>query len=62
MLGSDEGIKLGLSGGKAIGNILGNVDVIILGIDVGIEPCSLDGYFGGSNNVNLEGLSLGYSL
>ena len=31
MIGSDEGIKLGLSGGKVIGDILVNVDGITLG-------------------------------
>ena len=33
--GSDEGIKLLCTDGEVIGNILGNVDVIILGLDVG---------------------------
>ena len=35
MLGSDEGIKLLLSGGKVIVTILGYVDGITLGIYVG---------------------------
>ena len=34
MFGSDEGIKMGLSGGKLIGTILVKVDVITLGLDV----------------------------
>ena len=33
--GSYEGIKLGFNDGKVLGTILGNVDGIILGIDVG---------------------------
>ena len=33
--GSDKGIKLGSTDGKVIGNILGNVYVIVLGLDVG---------------------------
>ena len=32
MLGYDEGIKLGLSGGKVLGTIIGNVDEITLGL------------------------------
>ena len=35
VLGSDEGIKLGLSDGKVIDTIIRNVDGITLGIDVG---------------------------
>ena len=35
MLGSDEGIKLRSADGKVFGNVLVNVDEIILGIDVG---------------------------
>ena len=35
VLGSDEVIKLGYTYGKVIGTILGNVDGITLGIDVG---------------------------
>ena len=33
--GSDEGINLGSTDGKVIGTVLGNVDGITLGIDVG---------------------------
>ena len=32
--GSDQGIKLGSTVGKVIGAIIGNLDVIILGLDV----------------------------
>ena len=60
--GSDEGIKLLISGGKVIGAILVNVDGITLGIYVGTEMESLDGSFDGSNYGNLEGLLLGDSL
>ena len=35
VLGSDEGIKLGSTGGKLLGTILGDTDVITLGLDVG---------------------------
>ena len=42
MPGSDEGIKLVLSNSKVLGDILRNVDVIILGIDVVTELVSLD--------------------
>ena len=45
MLGSFEVIKLGLSDGKFFVTILGNLDGIILGIDVGTELGSLDGSF-----------------
>ena len=49
MLGSDEGIKLGYTDGKVFGTILGNVDIITLGIDIGTELGFLDGSFDGSN-------------
>ena len=45
VLGSDEGIKLVLSDCKALGTILGNVDEITLGIDVGTDLGYLDGSF-----------------
>ena len=35
MIGSDEGIKMVLSYGKVLGTILGYVDGITLGIDIG---------------------------
>ena len=38
---SDEGIELGLSDVKILGNITGNVDGITLGIDAGTDMCSL---------------------
>ena len=55
---SDEVIKLGLSNGKVIGNILGNVYRITIIIDVGTYLGSLDGAFDGSNYGNIEGLFL----
>ena len=42
MLGYDEVIKLGYTGGKILGAILEDLDVITLGIDVGTELGSLD--------------------
>ena len=45
-----------------IGTILGNVDVITLGIDVVTDLGSLDVSSDGSNDVKLEGLLPGYSL
>ena len=45
-----------------IGAILGNVDVITLGIGVVIDLGSLDGYLDGYNYGNLEGLFVGGSL
>ena len=59
LLGSDEGIKLGLSVGKVIGTILWNVDGIILGIDVETDLGSLYGCFDGNNDVKLNGLLTG---
>ena len=58
MLGSDEGIKLGLSGGKVLGTILGNVYVITLDIDIGTYLGYLDGSLDGYNYVNIEILLL----
>ena len=62
MFGSDESIKLVLSYGKFLGTILGNVDVITLGIDVGTDLGSLDGPIDCCNYVNIEVLFLGESL
>ena len=45
VLGYDQGIKLGLSGGKFFGTILLNVYGIILGIYAGTDLVSLDGSF-----------------
>ena len=49
MLGYDKDIKMGYTGGRVIGTILGNVDRIILGIDIGTELVFLDGSLDGSN-------------
>ena len=49
VLGSDEGIKLGSNDDKVVGTILGNVDRITLGIDIGTKLGFLDVYFYGSN-------------
>ena len=62
MLGSDEGTKLGISGGKVLENIVGNASIITLGIDVGTELGFLNGYFNGSNDDHLEDLCLEDSL
>ena len=59
MLGSDEGVKLVLSGVGFIGTILGNVDGITLGINIGTYMVSLDLSFDGSNDGKLERLFLG---
>ena len=61
MLGYNEGIKLGSTDGKVIGTILGNVDIITLGIDIGTYMGSLYGSFDGSNDIKLGGLFLGDS-
>ena len=53
VLGSDEGIKLGLFDDKVLGNILVNVDGITLRLDIGTELGSLDVYFDGYNDDNL---------
>ena len=53
VIGSDEGIKLGLSGGKLIGDIFGNACRITFGIDVVIDLSSLDGSYDGFNDVKL---------
>ena len=44
------------------GTILGYVDVITLGIDIGTELVYVYGYLDVYNNINLEGLLIGYSL
>ena len=62
VLGSDEVIKLGSTDGKCIGNILGNLDGITLGIHVETELVSLDGFFDSYNNRKLEGVFFGGSL
>ena len=62
VIGSDDDIKLGLSAGKVLGTIFGNVDVITLGFDVVIELGVLDGSFDGSNDGRREGLFICTSM
>ena len=49
VLGYDEGIKMGSTDDKVFGNIIGNVDIITLGLYIGTELGFLDGSFDGSN-------------
>ena len=58
VLGYDEGIKLEYNDGKVFGTIPGNVDIIILGLDIGTELGFLYGSSDGSNEGNLEGFLL----
>ena len=58
MIVSDEGIKLGYTGGKVIGNILVNVDGITLRFDVVKKLISLYGSFDYSNDDNLDSIIL----
>ena len=51
---STDGIILGRSDDKVLGNIFGNVDGIFLALVVEIELGSLDGSFGCSNDDNIE--------
>ena len=53
---------MGLCRGKELITVLGNVDSIVLGIDVGTDLDSLDGSFDVYNDVKLEWLLLGDSL
>ena len=53
VLGSDEGIKLGLSGDKVLWNILVNVDKVTIRLYVGTYLGSLYGSFDGSNYGNI---------
>ena len=53
VLGYDEGIKMGSTDDKFFGNILGNVDIITLGLYIGTELGFLDGSFDGSNEGNI---------
>ena len=62
VLGSDEVIKIGSTNGNVPGTILGNLERIILGIDVGTELGSSYVSFDGPNGGNLEGLLFWYSL
>ena len=54
MLGSDEGVKLGLSYSQVLGTILGNVFGITFGVVFGTELGSLDGSFDYSKYGKLE--------
>ena len=54
VIGSDEGIKLGISEGKVIDTILVNVYGITLWIDVGTDLSYLDGSFYVSNDGKLD--------
>ena len=56
------GNELGLSDGKLLGTILGNIYRTTLGVDIGTDLGSLDEPFDGSNYGKLEGLLLGDSL
>ena len=56
VIASYEGIKLVSTDGNRLGAILGNVDSIILGLDVRTELGYLDGSFDGSTVWNLGGL------
>ena len=62
MIGSDEDIKPGSTYGRLLGTILGNVDVITLGVGVGIDMGSLDVSFYGYNDDKLDGSFMGESL
>ena len=59
---SDESMKPVFTDGKVIGTILGNVDGITLGIDVGTQPSSLDILFDYYNDGKLEVLQFQDSL
>ena len=61
-LASDKRIKMGFSDVKVLGIIIGNMDGITFGIDVGTELGCLGRYFCGSNDGNLDGLLNGVSL
>ena len=61
-MGYYEGMKSGYIYGKVIGTILGDLHVMMIGIDVVTELGPLDGSFDFINHVNLEGLFLGGSL
>ena len=55
-------IKLGLSDGIVLGNIVRNVGGITIELNDGTYMVSLDGYFDGSNDGKLEVLFIGESL
>ena len=62
MIVSDECIKLGYTDGKVFVTILGNIDIITLGIYIGTKLGFLVGSFDVSNESKLEGLLLGDSV
>ena len=62
VLSYDEGIIIGPTDGEVIDTILGNVDGITLGLNIGTELGPFYRYFDGSNDSNLEGFFLGGSL
>ena len=51
-----------LSDGEVIDTAIGNVNGITLGIDIGTDMVSLEGYFDVSNDDKVEGLYLGDSM
>ena len=53
VIGSDEGINLQLFSREVLGTLLGDVDGITLGIDVGTDLCSLDLSFDSFNDGKL---------
>ena len=59
VLGSDEGIKLGLFDGKVLRTILWNVYAIIFVIDFGTNMGFIDGSSDQSNDVKLDVLIFG---
>ena len=61
LLGSDEGIKLGICYGKVVCTTIVNAYGITIGVDVGTDMGSLDVSFDGFNYGKLEGLFLGSS-
>ena len=54
VLGTNEGIKLGMCYGKMVGTMLWNLDGITFGNNVETELGSLDGYFDFYNDFKLE--------
>ena len=58
VLGFGKCIKLGISGDKVLGNILGNMYGITLGIDIETWVVSINGSFDFSNDSKFEGLLL----
>ena len=56
VLSFDEGIKVWFTDGKVICTILGNVDLITLGLDIGTDLGFLDWPLDGYNDGKLEAL------